>query len=147
MINMMSNIACPVGADFTSALTTPTGLNVYKNKNQQSGTTPLGSNIFTAFIYKYMTPLGSCKDNIVETWHAASLHWTRERYKYMTPTWWSCNDNNVVETWHAASLHWTRVYYKYMTPSGLNVYRLNIYRNIKKHKSVSIKLQFHAFII
>ena len=77
---MINYETCIVGADFTSALTTPTGLNVYKNKNQQSGTTPSGSNIFTAFIYKYMTPLGSCNgNNVVETWHAASLHWTRER--------------------------------------------------------------------
>jgi len=48
-------IACPVGADFTSALTTPTGLNVYKNMTQQPGTTPSGSNIYTTSFYKYAT--------------------------------------------------------------------------------------------
>ena len=31
-----------VGADFTSALTTPTGLNVYKNMTQQTGYDPVG---------------------------------------------------------------------------------------------------------
>ena len=58
-----SGIAYPVGADFTSALTTPTGLNVYKNMTQQSGTTPTGSNIPATFFYKYMTPLRSCNNH------------------------------------------------------------------------------------
>ena len=57
-----NGIACPVGADFTSALTTPTGLNVYKNMAQISGTTPSGSNVPVAYFYKYMTPLGSCNN-------------------------------------------------------------------------------------
>ena len=48
-------IACPVGADFTSALTTPTGLNVYKKMTQQSCTTPSGSNIPATYSYKYAT--------------------------------------------------------------------------------------------
>ena len=52
-----------VGADFTSALTTPTGLNVYKNMTQQSGTTPSGSNVPAAYSYKYATPLGSCNNH------------------------------------------------------------------------------------